>query len=810
MRPATIDGTLTDDVWREATRVSGFIQRDPDEGKAATESTVVAVAFDDGALYVAARMYDSKPDSIVTRLGRRDDYTGGDRFTFYVDSYLDRRSGFYFAIDAAGTLADGTLFNDDWDDNSWDGVWEGKAQIDSLGWTAELRIPYSQLRFSKASQYTWGVNFRRELIRRNEFSYFVLRPKNSSGFVSRFADLNGIAQISPPRRLEVMPYVTSRAEFLPSGNDVVPDAGGDARIGLGSNLTLNVSVNPDFGQVEVDPAVVNLSDQEIFLSERRPFFVEGSAIFDFGFGGQRNFWGFNWPGPDFFYTRRIGAGGANILSAMKLTGKLAGTWNVGGMSALTSREVDQPLAFYGVYRAQKEFPEGRQGLGLMTTISARQLEAADVSDYNSSSQVIGADGWVFLDSGKTWVTTAWVGVSRVAGSRERITKVQRNSVHYLQQPDAESFTLDTTAASLTGYAVRWTLAKQKGASFVNAAFGALSPTFDVNDLGLMSTAGIVNWHAGGGRTWTKAGKVFRYRELLGALFGRYDWDLNTTGMGIWGSTYVEFKNYWWANFNTAYNPATWNNRRTRGGPITRNRPGIEFNTNFGSDSRKKWSFNVWGGAYYQRGEQYDWWSGGGLNYRPVSNVTVSIGPSLNGGKNPAQYVGTFIDSLPVDTFYVFNRLNRTELAAEIRVNWIFSPRLSFQLFAQPLVSAGDFDVPRELAGPRTYEFNDYTVANGKYDPVNTTIYPTGPAGTSFQLYPDTPGRNPDFNFRSLRGNAVLRWEYLPGSTLFLVWAHGRTDEDRIGTFRLRHSLGRMFAHHPDNMFAVKVSYYWNP
>lgn len=813
-RAVTIDGVLSDEVWSGATHITGFVQRDPDEGKAATESTVVRIAYDDGAIYLAARMYDSKPDSIIARLGRRDDYTGADRFTFYVDPYLDRRSGFWFSVDAAGTMADGTLYNDDWDSDSWDGVWEGRAARDSAGWVVEMRIPYSQLRFAKATSYTWGVNFRRELIRRNEFSYYVLRPKNSSGFVSRFADLTGIEQITPPRRVEVMPYVTSRAEFLPgASSELVPGAGGDARFGLGSNLTLNLTVNPDFGQVEVDPATVNLSDQEIFLNEKRPFFVEGSSTFEFGFGGQRNFWGFNWPGPSFFYTRRIGAS-ANILGATKLTGKIAGTWNLGGLSAVTSREGGvEPLTFYGVYRAQKEFPEGRQGLGFLSTVAVRDLDSPLlVNDRNSSGLVFGGDGWVFLDKNKTWVTTAWVGMSHIAGSQQRILNVQRNPVHYFQQPDAEHVRVDSNATSLDGFAVRWTLAKQKGASFINAAFGAISPGFDVNDLGFQGSTGLMNWHAGGGRTWTKAGKVFRYREMLGALFSRYDWDLNTTGQGVWTNLYGEFTNYWWTGINVAYNPGTTNNRRTRGGPLTLNLPGAEFNLNFGSDGRKKVSFNAWGGAYYQRGDQYDWWSGLNLNFRPASNVSLSVGPSLSGGLNPAQYIGAFQDSTPSPTAtltdstrYVFASIDRTELSAGIRLNWTFTPSLSLQLYAQPLVSAGEYGDFRRLRTAGTYDFEVYTAANGTYDPARNEVYPDGP-GTADTLNVS----NPDFNFRSLRGNAVLRWEYLPGSTIFLVWTHGRQDSDGNGQFRLRHSMSRLFAHAPENMFMVKVSYYWNP
>src|SRR5256712_2233700 len=353
----SIDGTLNEPLWQTAERVTGFTQRDPTQGAVPTESTVVYIAYDDAALYIGARLYDSHPDSIVARLARRDQGTNSDRFQVFIDSYHDKRSGFYFGISAAGTLYDGTLFNDEWDDDSWDGVWEGKVTRDSQGWTAELRIPYSQLRFVTQSQYVWGINFRRDIARKNEFDYLVYTPKNGSGFVSRFPDLVGIERIDPPRRIAVMPYMTSRAAFTPhaagdtfnDGAKLSPGFGANPSIAMGSNLTLYATRIPDFVQVEVDPAVVNLSDVETFFNEKRPFFVEGSSIFNFGFGGQRNFWGFNWSGPNFFYSRRIGrslslpsapdngfvdgSSGAHILGALKLTGKVAGSWNVGGLTA---------------------------------------------------------------------------------------------------------------------------------------------------------------------------------------------------------------------------------------------------------------------------------------------------------------------------------------------------------------------------------------------------------------------------------------------------------------------------------------------
>src|SRR5687768_2416656 len=312
-QPLAIDAELNEAIWQTAQRVTQFVQRDPTEGAVPSESTVVYIAYDDAALYVAARLYDRRPDSIVARLGRRDVGTSSDRFTFFVDSYHDKRSGFFFGVNAAGALSDGVLYNDDWDDNSWDGVWEARARIDQQGWVVEMRIPYSQLRFNRSDAYTFGVNFRREIARRNETDYYVLRPKDASGFVSRFAELVGIERVSPPRRLEVLPYVTTQAGFTQhqpgdpfnDGSTYRPTGGVDLRAGLGSNLTLNATINPDFGQVEVDPAVVNLSDVETFFGEKRPFFIEGASIFDFGFGGASNYWGFNWSGPDMLHTRRM-------------------------------------------------------------------------------------------------------------------------------------------------------------------------------------------------------------------------------------------------------------------------------------------------------------------------------------------------------------------------------------------------------------------------------------------------------------------------------------------------------------------------
>ncbi len=847
--PPAPQGVLNEPLWQTAERLTGFTQRDPTQGAVPTESTVVYVAYDDAALYIGARLYDSHPDSIVARLARRDQGTSSDRFQVYIDPYHDKRSGFYFGINAAGTLYDGTLYNDDWDDDTWDGVWEGKVTRDAGGWTAELRIPYSQLRFVKQSQYVWGINFRRDIARKNEFDYIAYTPRDGRGFVSRFPDLVGIERIDPPRRLEIMPYATSRAAFThpPAGNPFndgskyQPGFGADAKIGLGSNLTLSASVNPDFGQVEVDPAVVNLSDRETFLNERRPFFVEGSSIFEFGRGGQSNFWGFNWSGPSFFYSRRIGRSlglpgapdkgyvdgpdGAHILGALKLTGKVAGSWNVGGLTAVTARERAtlqdslggrwgqemEPLATYGAYRAQKEFDKGRQGLGFMTTFAGRAFDDPTLRDFrNNNSTTLGADGWVFLDSAKTWVTTAWVAGSRIAGTPARMTSVQRNSVHYFQRPDAPSVGVDTNATALNGMAARFTLAKQRGNVFVNSAFGVISPGFDVNDVGFLSRTGVINMHLGGGRTWSKPGKLFRYAETGGALFRNYDWDGNINWSGGFNFGYVQFHNYYWINWNVAYNPWTVDNRRTRGGPLLLMPPGYQFGLDLGSDSRKSLTLNGGAFTYFRSSQDVEWSTYVNMQYRPAPNVSVSVGPNLYKQTQPYQYITAIPDSTGGAPHYVFGGLSQTELSAAIRLNWTYSPTLSLQLYAQPLISAGRYDYYRELAKPRSASFIRYGRDNG-----STIAYVD--STNSYTVDPDGPGPaqpmsfgNQSFNFKSLRGNAVLRWEYMPGSTLYFVWTQSRSAADDNGDFRLGPSMRGMLRAPAENIFMIKATYWWNP
>jgi hypothetical protein len=844
--PITLDGVLNEAVWQAASPAADFHQRDPEEGARPSQRTEVRIAYDDDAIYVGARMFDESPDSIYVRLARRDVSVSADRFCVYLDPQHDKRSGYYFMVNAAGTQYDGTLYNDGWEDTSWDGVWAGKSKVDAQGWTVEMRIPYSQIRFPQAEHGVWGINFLRVIQRRSEWDYLVFTPKKENGFVSRFPELVGMRNVQPVRAVEVLPYVTSKAEFLAAspedpfhdGSELEGAAGGDLRTRVGGRLTLNATVNPDFGQVEVDPAVVNLSDVETFFQEKRPFFVEGASNFRFGNEGASNYWGFNWPEPTFFYSRRVGRApqgstpdsaysdiplGTTILGAAKLTGKPAPGWNLGTLHAITGRESAElagdfgtqteleiePPTYYGVARGQREMAGRKYGLGLMATLAARSFTNPTLKDeLNTTSLMTGFDGWAFLDTSRTWVVSGWTAGSFIHGNESRMVNAQTDSRHYFQRPDASHVELDADASSLTGWGSRYWLNREKGNMIFNAALGAMSPGFDVNDMGFHTRSDVINSHVGGGRKWTNLTKSHKYRELIGSAFGSADFGGNVVWAGLWGLYYQEFVNNYTWEVRGAVNPETRNNRRTRGGPLMRNKPGYEVGTYFDTDSKSKLFYILNVGGYFQpEADTYDWWLEPAVEWKPNSNFSLNVGPGFYRNVDDAQYLATVGDPLATETYgnrYVFGDLDQTTLSANIRLNWSFTPSLSLQAYIQPLMTTGDYVAFKELARGDSYEFNVYGEGSSTFDPETGLADPDG-AGPA----PPIGLGNPDFDFVSLRGNAVLRYEYRPGSTFYLVWTQERTDSETNGNFDMSDSFSRMFTADADHIFLAKFTYYFN-
>jgi hypothetical protein len=841
----TLDGKLEEKVWT-GTAAEVFTQNDPKDGEPATEKTRVWVAYDDKALYVAAYCHDSEPSKIIGRLGRRDARVDSDWFMFAVDPFLDKRTGYMFGVNPAGSIMDLALSNDVQDDESWDSVWEAKAAVNGDGWTVEMKIPFHQIRFAKKPEYVWGVNFRRVIMRKNETASYSWVPKNEAAFVSRFAKLEGLRGISPGTHIEVTPYTVGQAQFRPAeegnpfetGQKYLGSAGLDVKASFQGNLTLDATVNPDFGQVEVDPAVVNLTAYETFYEERRPFFIEGASIFTgFGRGGVYLNAGMNWPNPSFFYSRRVGRAPqgyvtsagyidspdrSTILGAAKLTGKLGG-WNIGFINALTAREnatIDaggnrlkeevEPFSYYGVFRAQKDIDKGQHGFGIMATGVIRDTESPVLDGIlNKNAFSLAADGWSFLDAKRTYVVGGWVGGTRVAGSVQDILRVQNSSLHYFQRPDASYVEVDPAATSLSGWGGRLQIAKQRGNFLWVFGVGALSPGFDPNDAGFQRSASdLVNISFLPGYMWTKPGKVFQ--QALVALGGlqSYDFGGNKTAEAAVAILQGVFKNFWMANLELVAFPETLSNRLTRGGPTAMTAGGWNAEFVLQTDSRKPFVLTGVGVLSDSPKDGYTRMAEVALRWKPSANMSLSVGPRYMKSQTETQWVGRFSDPLMTSTFgrrYVFGRIDQKMVSAEVRLNWTFTPKLSLQAYLQPFIAVGTYDRFKELARPRAYAYNVFgeggstiNFQNGRY-----TVDPDGDGPAAAFAF-----GNPDFNLKSLRGTVVLRWEYLPGSLFYLVWTQNRADYANPGTLDLRRDLGDLLTAPGDNIFLVKFSYRW--
>ena len=840
------DGKLTESFYDPNLAVSEFIQRDPEEGKPATEKTLVWVNYDDKYFYISAKMYDSNPELIDATLMRRDNMTNSDWFFIYIDPFLDRTNGYYFAVNPGGSLLDGTLFNDGWDDSSWDGIWEAKTNVDSDGWTCEIRIPFAQLRYKDEKEITWGINFNRDIKRTNESLWFVMIPKKESGFVSRFATLVGISNISNGMRVEALPYLVQKAQYLIHDkndpyykpNQYQTSFGADFKFGLTSNINVDLTVNPDFGQVEVDPAVINLSAFETYYEEKRPFFIEGASNFIFGVGGVNNNWGFNFGSPEVFYTRRIGRSPqgyldsydyadipneTRILGAAKLTGKIGNAWTLGAVSAVTERtfanyklngqnlekEVE-PLTHYGVFRAKKEFAEGKHSLGFIVTSVNRDLRNDDLnSSLVNQAYTFGVDGWTTLDDDETYVINGSFIGSFVEGSRQAIERKQRMSYRYFQRPDAEYARLDTNLTSFSGYYGRVMLNKQKGNFYINTAVGFASPYFDYNDLGFQWAADRINGHLVLGYRWYEPDGTFRYKHIYFAHFRNYNFDGNVTANGLMTFFNSTLENYYNINFRLNYNFAAYSATKLRGGPLSKDFGIVGGNFSFRTDNREKLIGSINFALFDMRKGGAEKAVSLAIEWKPNTQINFSIQPSYEYNNYAYQWVGRFDDETAVNTYgkrYVFGNMIQKTLSAGIRMNWTFTPQLTLQMYVQPLISAGTYDKFSEFAKPATNKYNYYG-KNGStisYDKSEKT-YTVDPDGSNL-AEPFSFG-NPDFNFKSIRANIVLRYEVLPGSVLYLVWNHDKTNFANYGRMRLNSDISELWNSEANNILMLKFSYW---
>lgn len=864
----SIDGRLDESAWSRARAITDFHQQQPKEGAPPTQRTEVRVLFDDHALYVGARMYDSLGKrGIRAPVSRRDQLldsngnNGGfnslttDKLIVMLDPYHNKIDQAWFEVNPAGVRGD--QFNGD---TSWDPIWEAATQVDSLGWTAEMRIPYSQLRFSRDSLQTWGMQIWRYTDRLHEQDMWSFRKLSEPGGPAYYGSLTGLKIGPQPRQLELLPYFASRAGFKyakpgdPYHNSSYgqASAGADIKYLLTPSLALDATINPDFGQVEVDPATINLSAYETYYQEKRPFFVAGSNAFDFG--GMNCFFCSNTSSLDFFYSRRIGRApqlngyvsdnaafadtpdNTTILGAGKITGRTAGGYTIGLLDAVTSREnarflavpngpeqtqLVEPLTNYFVGRVKKDLNQGATTIGTAFTSAIRDLSDTIVADRLRSHAEAGGIDWNHRWGQRKYSWMGSVLFSDVAGSTAVMDATQQSSAHYFQRPDRTNTTdglFDTRyrpgANSLQGYGFYTRVAKDNGFWLWELSQNWRSPGFEVNDLSFLSRADY-KWMSGNiGSQWSTPGKW--YREIAWLVGGQqqfnYDGDRTDSQMQAYYETM--FPNYWKVRSFAIYHPTVLDDRLTRGGPVVM-RTGYKFGMlQLSSDARQRLvgDFQV----QFGRGINSDTHTliiQPGMAIKPSTNVFISLSPSFVADEDAAQYVTTVADPTAASFYgnrYVFAFIKTRTLSLDTRVNWTFNPNLTLQLFAQPFISSGAYSSFREFAATRTYHKLVYgedigTIARTPATATTDAEYTVDPDGAG-PAAPFTFG-DPDFTFRSLIGNAVLRWEYRPGSTVFFVWTQSRSGSDPNGNFDFAAQKSAIFRDRPTNIFQVKVNYW---
>lgn len=834
--PPAIDGDISDPAWSHAPVADGFVQLEPREGRPASERTEARLLYDDEAIYVAFRAWDSQPDSIAAQLTRRDQGSYSDRVHVVIDSYFDRRTAFHFAVNPLGVKMDLYRYDDTEEDTGWDAVWDAAAQTDSEGWTVEFRIPLSQLRFSEAEEQTWGINFARDIARRNETAVWAPLSRQDAAMVSRFGLLEGIRNLEPASRIEVLPYTATSVTRSPGNpenpywdaTDPAGRVGADLRIGVTNNLTMDLTVNPDFGQVEADPGQVNLTAFETFFPERRPFFQEGASIFRFGIGMGDGDGG----NEQLFYSRRIGRAPqgeapddaewsenpdrTRILSAGKLSGKTDSGWSVGLLNAVTGAEsirsiVDdeeievevEPLTNYSVARLQRDFREGASAVGGIATATFRDGAAADELGLRQEAYAGGVDVRHRFRN-QTMELRGYLLGSHVLGSEEAIHATQRSSARYFQRPDADHVELDPTASSLTGWSAAMELLKTSGGPW---RFGTItqtrSPGFEVNDLGFMPRSDFFTQAAFVGYRQTEPGETLRNwggnaNAWTGWTFGGEHVDL---GGNINGSLTTNGNVNMHGGVNV--NAATLDTRLLRGGPAVRGERRWNGWGGVSSDSRRDLQLRL--NTNWSARSEADSWSvslSPSLRWRPSQRTTLHVGPSYTRRVEDRQWVERI--SVEGSPEYVFGHMEQSTFAVTLRADMALTPTLSVQLYGQPFLSAGDFRDFRRVVDPKAERYEDrfQTVEAEARDGRYWSEF--GGTGEEVSF------RNPDFNVKQFRSNAVLRWEYRPGSTLYLVWSQARDHFNPDGRFRVGDGMGDLFGSQPENVFMLKASYWLNP
>jgi hypothetical protein len=826
-----IDGTVNDAVWDLVDWAGDFIENEPDENTPPSHQTKFKIIYDEKNLYVAFRAFDSSPDSIVKRLSRRDGFQG-DRINFVIDSYHDQRTAFTFTVTAASVKGDEIVTdNGDNIDDSWNPIWYTKAQIDGQGWTAEMKIPFSQLRFGKSKEQVWGLNVARTIFRENEMSVWDRVPIDASGWVSESGELHGLIDLKSQNQFEIQPFTVTKLESYPAeagnpfrdGSDFKFNGGLDAKIGVTNDLTLDLTINPDFGQVEADPGAINLDGFEIFFREQRPFFVENKNIFDYQFGGNQD---------NLFFSRRIGRSpqgypstvpgsfvdqpqNTTILGAAKFSGKTKNGWSIGILESVTSKEyadIDtngnrteelvEPFTNYFVGRVQKDFNENNTYVGGIFTATNRNLE--DNLNYLRKEAYTGGFDFKHQWKNKKYFVQGHVVASHVKGSEEAITLTQTSLTHLFNRVDAGHVEVDPTRTSLTGTGGRIAAGKVGGKNWnYNGGLIWRSPELELNDIGFLRQADEIRQYFNLSYRILKPTGSFRSISARFSHHTTYDFEgnHNRTQYGLGG--HASFKNNYWINFQAVHKPRIFLNTILRGGPRWRFSQEDHISAFVGTDERKKLRSSF--GFAYSSAKQNNFqflYIEGDITYEPTNSLRISVRPNFSHNPNKTQYITQ--SDFNGDPRYVMGTIDNKTISAAFRLNYTINPNLTIQYYGQPFISRGTYTNFKHVTNPIADDLYDRFHAYSN-DQIN---YDTG----SYLVDEDIDGTvdysfgNPNFSFVQFRSNLVLRWEYIPGSELYLVWSQGITGFVDPTEKLFQGLESGILDQKPENIFLLKATY----
>ncbi len=837
-----VDGHLEDPAWSLAAPLRDFVQKIPVEGATPTVATEVRILYDDAALYVGARLFRDDPQSIRRSVTRRDGESDAEVFTVSLDPYLDRRTAYSFSISSGGVRGDAYHAQDSEDSGrepQFDPLWTARVRVDSAGWTAELRIPFSQLRFNSSNEQVWGLQLTRNVADKAERVQWVLIPVSAAGFASRFGRLEGIAGIPPTRRLELLPYVATDVTYRANVSPLSPftdklgaRAGADLKMGLGPNLSLDATINPDFGQVEADPAVVNLTAFEQVFEERRPFFVEGNELLT---GRGQSFIG----RPTWFYSRRIGAAprgsaqgdfvdaplNTTIVTAAKVTGRLARGLSVGALAAVTPREfartfdiesdsmgrvaVEPPSAF-GVLRLQQEFGAEQSNIGMsLTSVSRAVDDRGGLEQLLPTQALAGGVDWKLRYMEGMYEITGWVGGSHVTGDAAAIARLQRGSAHFFQRPDQEHVTFDSTRTSLTGGSASLRLDKNAGRFTLGGIqLSTRTPEFDINDAGQMRSGDDIDFNADIQLRDTKPNRYVRYYQFGTSVVSGWNYGGFRQYLRFNQTAQATLHSFLRLTSRLTVHVPSLSDDLTRGGPLIGTPAGYAILGQVNSRANVPTTWSARSEYYHDAFGGWRWDLGTGLSTRPAPQWQASVDPTYSRSVDARQYVATRAGGR-AETYgqrYIFAAVERSTLSARFRVNYALTPNFTIEGYAEPFAASGRFYGFGEVAAPRSNVLRVYGDAG-----TGTTIAKNGDGSSTV-----TDGASTfalpalDFQRLSFRSNLVLRWEWLPGSTAYLVWQQSRQDLGPAGTLIRPRDLWDSMNADGDNFLVAKVSYWIGP